>query len=258
MEERLFYVEALSSSDEAVELIGDELRHLKKVVRLKPGNTLKLFNGKGLMAEAEVESIGSSIATLRVKTFYESEVGESALGISLLQGLLKGDKNELIVQKATELGVEAVVFFNAEHSVAKVSGAQAEAKLKRLKRVALEAAKQCGRSILPVIDFKVGLEAAALACGEASCKILFSEVEEERGLKGFFMRESAGAAANTSRAALIVGPEGGFSDGETALAVEAGFTPVRIGPRRLRAETAAIVALSLIQYEAGDLGSEKK
>ncbi len=256
MEERLFYVEALSSSDEAVELSGDELRHLKKVVRLKPGNTLKLFNGKGLMAEAEVESIGPSIALLRVKAFYESEVGESSLGISLLQGLLKGDKNELIVQKATELGVGRVVFFNAEHSVAKASGVQVEAKLKRLKRVALEAAKQCGRSVLPVIDLKDDLEAAVLACGEVSCKILFSEVEEERGLKDF-MRESGGAppAANRSAVALIVGPEGGFSCEETAfLAVKAGFTPVRIGPRRLRAETAAITALSLVQYEVGDLG----
>ena len=250
MEERLFYIEELSSTDDAVEIYGDEFRHLTKVVRLRPGSRIKLFNGRGLMAEAEVESIGASTASVNIKSFYESEAGESVLGITLLQGLLKGDKNELIVQKATELGVKSVIFFNAGHSVVKVSGAQGEAKLKRLKRVALEAAKQCGRSILPVIEIKADLSAAIFDCEEGAIKILFSEVEEERGLKGFFEL----ANSSVGKATLLVGPEGGFSDEEVERAVEAGFTPVKIGPRRLRAETAAITAVSLVQYEAGDLG----
>ena len=251
MEERLFFVETLSRGDETVELSGDEFRHLKKAVRLKPGDALKLFNGQGLMAEAEVETIGASTAVARVRRFYESQVGESALGLTLIQGLLKGDKNELIVQKATELGAKGIIFFEAVHSVAKATHGESAAKPKRLRRVALEAAKQCGRSVLPVITIKDDLDAALLSCGEASIKILFSEVEEERALKGFMRTK---ASVGDGDALLLVGPEGGFSDEETARAVGAGFSSVRIGPRRLRAETAAIVAMSLIQYEAGDLG----
>ncbi len=253
---RRFFLPDVDEKTERAEVTGDEFKHLKRVLRLRAGDRIAVFNGRGVELSGHLETVGLKQAVVAFDRVTRL-AGESPLRITLLQGLVKSEKPELIIQKSVELGLDAVVFFTAERSVAgrggrgkKASDGPTAKKLERLERVAIEAAKQCGRSELPEIFIARDINGAiALAPPEDSIRLIFLETDEAMPLTTLLA-----AGAKSGGVTVLVGPEGGFTPGEAATALEAGFAPAGLGPRILRAETAAIAAVSIVQYQLGDLG----
>jgi 16S rRNA (uracil1498-N3)-methyltransferase len=252
-----FFVEEISAESEFADIKGDELRHLRGVLRLTKGAEVSLFNGKGLELTGVVESFGRGSARVRVEGEKVS-ASESPLAITLLQGLVKGDKPEFVVQKATELGVKEVIFYTTLRTVPVIDGERVGKKLARLKRVSVEAAKQCGRSHLPGIDITDFKRAVRDRPGRLKLLLEKGSVINRMVLEHAPLNEALRSTAVEGHrpgggVVLLVGPEGGLSEKEVAGAVKQGFRPVSLGPRTLRAETAAVAALSIIQYELGDM-----
>lgn len=243
---RRFFLEDINESAKEAEITGEEFVHLKKVLRLGPGDSAAIFNGRGLELFGRIESIGQRSAVVSIEGRSEKAV-ESALDLVLLQGLLKGDRPEFIVQKATELGLTGICFYTTARTVPRVDGEGAEKKLLRWKKAAIEAAKQCGRATLPRVTLAPGLKEAVQG-SKAELKLLLWEKDGAASLGERLEGRSPHSAA------LLVGPEGGLSDDEARMAQEAGFLRAGMGPRILRAETAAVAAAAIVQYAFGGLG----
>jgi 16S rRNA (uracil1498-N3)-methyltransferase len=182
-----------------------------------------------------------------------SEVVESPVEITLAQALAKGDKFDFIVQKATELGVGRIVPLVTRYVDARLDDQQTEKRIERWRRISLEAVKQCGRrklvEITPPRTLREFLGSGGLASPAHQTLLLFSE----RG--GVTITDALVDRSNPHAVVAMVGPEGGWSDDDLALLSEAGSKAVTLGPRVLRTETAAIVALALIQHAIGDLST---
>lgn len=245
---RRFLVEGITTSDSEVEITGDEFRHLKKVLRLGPGSPAAVFDGRGLELAGVLTRVGADSATLAVESAVEGR-GESPLELTLVLGLVKGGKPEFVIQKATELGVTGLVFYGAERSVPDLAGAKLARRLERWTRVAASAAKQCSRTRVPEVAFHPDIKSAVSVLPDVGIRVVLSG--EGGSLLDIKLKDPAGAA-------LLVGPEGGFTEEELGFARSRGFMPVRLGPRTLRAETASVAGAALVQHLAGDLGGGKK
>lgn len=241
---RRFFVEDITKEARSAAISGEEFSHLKKVLRLAEGAKVELFNGAGLALAGTIESIGKESAKIKIEGRSEGNM-ESPTRVVLLQGLLKGEKPELVIQKATELGAAGVVFYSTARTVPVIAAYKTEAKLLRWKKVAVEAAKQCGRTVLPLLGSVTFREAVE---GRGGLKIMLWEGRGAGSVKEALKRPEA-----KDGVAILVGPEGGFSDEEVVEAQKNGFIPVGLGPRILRAETAAIGIVSVVQYELGDM-----
>lgn len=211
--------------------------------------------GKVQLAEAQLHGANGAVVELSLVEMLE-EWTESPIELVLAQCLPKGDKLELITQKATELGVNRIVPLVSENCVVKYDAKKSKARQERWQKIANEAGKQCGRTILPVVEPIQGLkqwltEMANEAQNSENkiCLCMCYENEEQQGIKEFLQ-----AHRSEESFIFIVGPEGGFSLAEAHLAQELGIASVSLGTRILRAETAAIAAAAIIQYENGDLG----
>ena len=248
---RRFFIENIEEGSKEVRIDGPEFAHLKKVLRLGEGDSLSVFDGRGLELHGRVVSIGRSGALVSIDGRVEGGA-ESPAKVVLLAGLLKGTKPGLVVQKATELGVSSLCFFGGGRAVPGLRGDRVAGRIERWRRVAIEAAKQCGRSVVPGVEYAAGLEGAIGALGvlDGWCK-LRGDAGEGGGSVALPIKEVLSRAAKERPVALLVGPEGGFTAPELDLADRAGFTPVGLGPRTLRAETAAIAIISIVQYELG-------
>jgi 16S rRNA (uracil1498-N3)-methyltransferase len=219
------------------ELTPEARHYLRDVLRLEPGAELELFDGAGGAWPARLEA-GFEWLALGAR-----REDRAALPLWLLVALARGEKVDLVVQKATELGATAVVPFAAERSVVRLEPERAEARAQRWRRIAEEAARQCGRADVPAVSPPMPL-AAALAA-------LPPEVER------FVFHPGGGplpAVLSRPGVAAVVGPEGGLTEDEVAACEAAGWRRASLGPRVLRAETAAIVAVALLQARFGDLG----
>ena len=263
---RRFFVEDISPQDAFVIIKGAEFVHLKKVLRLKQGAEIAVFNGAGLELSGTIEALEKGFARVRVGRRVDGK-NESPVEITVIQGLVKGHKPELIIQKATELGVQAVLFYGGERSVPQINRTK-NGRLIRWRKVAIEAAKQCGRAKVPAVSAVEGLQAAMeslflekgagllSASGQADnatgsggfIKLIFWEGADKKGVK-----ELLKGAHGCKQVAALVGPEGGFTEAEIKEAVDRGFILAGLGPRILRSETAGIAAVAIIQYELGDV-----
>lgn len=243
---RRFFVEEMDKGSTRSRIAGAEFTHLKKVLRLSVGADVVLFNGRGLVMRAVIEQMGKDMAGVRIAGPIE-ETNESPVEITLLQAFVKVDKPEFIIQKATELGATAISFYSTERSVPLAPNKTREA---RWRKVAIGAAKQCRRSVLPDISVG-GTLADVLSDWEFRGGLKLALWEGVSGAGN--IKEALRSAPGTSAVVVLVGPEGGFSKDEMDAAGRAGFISVGLGPRILRAETAAISALTLLQYELGDL-----
>ena len=244
---RRFFVDRLAGNEKIVLITGKELHHLKDVLRLKKGDRIVVFDGGGREFLGSIESVGKGEACITIEKKIEVS-RESPFEIILGQGIVKAEKMDLIIQKATELGVSRIIPFTTSRTVAKLTGQQVTKKNQRWQNIALEAAKQCGRSIIPKVG-ELKTFGEVLKGWDKYTKIIPWEGEKENNLKAMLRPDkSSGCIA-------LIGPEGGFSDSEVVEAQQAGFSPVTLGPRILRTETAAMSIVAIIQYELGDMGS---
>ena len=251
MTRRRFYATPNSFSVEldSVNLTSDEARHLRDVLRLKPGDEVYVFDGAGREFHCRVEDSRRDSAKLKVISKVDPARPESSLDLTLALALLKGEKFDLVVQKATELGITRVVPVITRHADIRLRDeTDAVKRVARWQRIALEAAKQSGRAVVPEVNNPVAFETLIRPAANEMCRIIFSERAGQ---------SLAGAAkaipARVSKVTALVGSEGGWADEELAAARDAGWAVVTLGGRTLRAETAAITVVALIQHLYGDL-----
>lgn len=242
-------------SSEQITITGDQAKHLSVVLRVKPGDPVTIFDGQGYKYDCKVLKCKKKevIAELISKTAYSVE---SPVSVTLVQGIAKGEKMDLIIQKSTELGVSRIVPVITERTQVR----QTE-KTERWKKIALSASQQSGRDKIPEIDEPANFEEFLYQQTrsphpdlihekpESQLGIIFSEHKQERNLK-----KVLASFNNAKQLTLLIGPEGGFSKDEISIAVDKGFIEASLGPRILRTETAPLAALSIIQYELGDIG----
>lgn len=229
-------------------ITGENARYLSLVLRAKPGESVTILDGHGVKHICKILSVHKNGVSVE-KTKEEYYSSESPISITLIQGLPKGDKMDLIIQKSTELGVNKIVPLFTERSQIRSTD-----KVTRWRKIALFASQQSGREIVPEImepmDFnKLSDTQSSTFEYLGALKLLFSESCEEKNLK-----QVLNNCHKINNILLLVGPEGGFSKHEISLAVAKGFTEVSLGPRILRTETSPITAISIIQYVLGDIG----
>src|SRR5688572_5215119 len=236
---------AFNSHRESVTLALDEARYLREVLRLKVGDEVYVFNGEGKEFRCRIEESRRDTATLEVITEVAPARPESPLQLTLAVALLKGEKFDLVVQKATELGVTRIVPVVTKLADIRLRDtSDATKRLSRWQRIALEAAKQSGRAVVPDVLDPVGFE--SLVSGTGSDRpIMFSE-RDGQPLAEALVELSSSLTA-------LVGSEGGWTDQEITMARENGWRIVTLGGRTLRAETAAITVAALLQHLLGDL-----
>ncbi len=236
-----FLIAAAATVGEVVRLAGEEARHAR-VRRLACGEAVALFDGAGHACEGAVETVARDAIAVRVTRVLPPRQGESALSLTLAIGLLKADKLDWVIEKATELGAMRIQPFASAFTLAQPSAARQM----RWRQVALSAAKQCGRSVVP--EVAVPLDFAALLAQPAAARLLFAEHGETVSVSALRLFAPASAL-------LVVGAEGGFTAAEIDAARDAGFHAISLGPRVLRAETAAVAATTLCQARWGDLAA---
>ncbi len=247
MSRRRFFAPRNAFSRTNVTLATDEAKYLREVLRLRVGEQVHVFNGEGQEFQCEIEESRRDSARLRVIEEVSAACPESALQIILCVALLKGEKFDLVVQKATELGVQRIVPVTTKFADIRLRDASDSVKrVARWQRIALEAAKQSGRAVVPQVDAAVSFE-DLIANESSDVRIMFAERDGEP------LAEATAAPATPKSVTTLVGSEGGWSDGEIAAAREAGWSIVTLGGRTLRAETAAIAVVTLIQHLWGDL-----
>lgn len=236
---RRFYAPRENFQDKNILLNLEETRHLRDVLRLREGEEIRIFDGEGSEFLGEIEKIGKRETAVKVLREISPPAPASTLDLTLAVAVLKGEKFDLVVQKAVELGVTKFVPVQTTRTDVKLK--DGEKKSERWRRIALEAAKQTGRAKLmkiePPTDFKYFIETAEGA------KILFAETSGN----GFSTIEQ------TKKITAVIGSEGGWENSEIEAARRRGFQIVTLGGRILRAETAAIVFASLLQHRFGDL-----
>lgn len=236
-----FFVEKI---EEQTVLCGEEFEHAKNVLRLGVGDEVILLDNSGVEYTAVIAETSKKQMLLNV---IGKAVGdkEAAVDVALLFGYLKNaDKNEFIVQKAVELGVKKIVAFSSEFSSAYMNAN----KLERLNKVSKEAAKQCMRSVAPVVEYADTLDAALRSVDGYTNKLFACE---------FATESKANLACLEGSTAMVIGSEGGFSRAEEELAAAMGFASITLGKRILRAETAAVALTSVVMFSLGELGENK-
>jgi len=250
---RRFYAppEAFAHDGARVVLSSEESRHLRDVLRLRAGDEAFVFDGEGREFACVVSGEGGrGRAALEVRGRVEPQRPESPLDLTLAVALLKGEKFDLVVQKATELGAWRVAPVLTKRADVRLrDGREAERRVVRWRRLALEAAKQSGRARVPVVAGPVAFDSlAAVAPRADELRALFAE-RGGVGLDSLPVDVESGPAFVTA----LVGPEGGWDDEELELARGRGWAIITLGGRTLRAETAAVVVTALLQHLYGDL-----
>jgi len=244
---RLFVAPERLQPPEPVRLVGAEHHYLTRVLRLRVGDAVVLLDGRGRQCPAQIARVDGEQVELHCQVATTAAV--SGPRLTLLCGLLKGDKQDFVIQKATELGAHAVVPVLCQRSVPQLAQERAERRHERWTRIAVHAAQQCRRAEIPRIAGPTPF-AQALGGTEAATETTLSLLLYE-GLAAplhTLLPPDRGLAALPQSVRLLIGPEGGFTDAEVAAAVAAGFVPCSLGPLVLRAETAVVAALAVLQY----------
>lgn len=241
-----FFVSAEQISGSTAVITGSDASHITRVLRKEPGDILTLCDGAGRDFECRITRAGLEKIELEILSCHNC-ANEPDIKISLFVALSKGDKTEYVIQKCVELGVFEIYTFTSSRCVIRLTEKDIARKTVRWRRIAYEAAKQCGRGIIPEVHETVSFKdmtGKALSCENA---LFFYEGETERTLK---------QALDTRRGdsiAVVIGPEGGFSLDEAGYAKEYGLIPVTLGKRILRCETAPVCAISAIMFHTDNL-----
>jgi 16S rRNA (uracil1498-N3)-methyltransferase len=261
MSRRRFYAppESFAADGARVTLSAEETRHLRDVLRLREGEEVYVFDGRG---DEFLCAVGAGHAreraTLEVRARVEPQRPESPLALTLAAALLKGEKFDLLVQKATELGVSRLApVLTRRADVRLRDEREAARRVERWRRLALEASKQSGRARVPAVEEPVAFDSlVAREAGPEEMRVLFAErggtsLSEAWGVAG--AGDATAVAQTPAAVTALVGPEGGWADEEIDDARRQGWRVVTLGGRTLRAETAAIAVVTLLQHLYGDL-----
>ncbi|HYY24994.1 MAG TPA: 16S rRNA (uracil(1498)-N(3))-methyltransferase [Candidatus Udaeobacter sp.] len=228
-------------------VLSEELGHLRRVLRLGPGDHVTIFDDTGWEHEAVIRSLSADCGNLEILRSYEAN-RESSLNLILALGLTKGEKMDFVVEKATELGVQTLVPIFTQYTVPKFDEKKIARRTERWRKIALSASKQSGRTRIPEINTPCEFRQLINRPWAETLKLFFWEAEARQTLRQ--LRATAGVARSIL---VVIGPEGGFTNDEAGMAQEHGFYTLQLGRRVLRAETAAVVAIALVQFLWGDL-----
>ena len=239
------HVELPLSAGIEIELPENAANHLARVLRLEVGDTSVLFNGDGHDYPARLIEVGKRMVRVEVGTGIVIN-NESALRLLLLQGVARGEKMDLILQKATELGVASLHPLYSQRSEVRLDGARADKRLAHWRGVVVSACEQSGRARVPDVAMPLPLAQALAQLPDGGLRLILSPDADASLLRL--------ALDPTQSVFLAVGPEGGWSPQDLEQLVAAGFTGVRLGPRVLRTETAGLAAIAALQVLHGDLG----
>lgn len=247
-----FFAAEEAFTDRDVAITGADLNHLR-VLRLNPGDLIVVCNGDGIDYICRLATISAHEARAEILESYHSKA-EPSLAVTLYQGLPKADKMDWIVQKCTEVGVSRFVPVSTARAVVELSGAKAAKRAERWRRIAEAAAKQSGRGRIPKVESVMSWtealdhadQSAKLAGPGRYFAVIPYELEKTSTAKAVFRSLRK---IGITQAAVFVGPEGGFTEGEIQTAVERGIRPISLGPRILRTETAGLLACGCLLYE---------
>lgn len=247
-----FFVEPDQIIGSAAVISGSDAHHINDVLRLCPGKRIIICDGDGYEYTGEIIKAGKDEVAARIVLVMKSR-SEPPVRVILAQGMpKKAETLEMVIQKATELGVCRLVPLISERTVVRPKEEKLEKRWTRWNRIALEAAKQSRRAKVPVVDFPCTLKEFLDSVSRDTLCLIPYEMEKSVGIREALEWE---ASKGFNRpVVIIIGPEGGFSPGEVDEARRAGAVPVSMGPRILRTETAGITALGIVLYELGDLG----
>lgn len=250
---RRFFVEKIKMKDDLCVISGSEAKHISRVLRMAKGDHFILIDAKSDRFEAVIESVERQQILVELKQALPPP-SPSHIEICLCQALIKSRSMDYIFEKTSELGVKEILPFYSERTVVRLNKARSESRIKHWHEIAKSAMKQADRikpaDISPPVPFKNLLDKWH---GVDALKIILWEKEESRDLKDLLK-----SSQPCGQFVGIVGPEGGFSEKEAAIAKKAGFIPVSLGRRILRAETAAITLVAIAQYEWGDLSQNQQ
>lgn len=244
-----FFISSENIHNDVITITGNDVNHIKNVLRFKSGDRLEICDGSSNDYIVVIDSVEKD----KINTKILDRIGntnESDIEVTLFQGLPKSDKMDSIIQKNVELGIRAIYPVITDRTVVKPDqGAAAAKKLERWQRIAMEAAKQCRRGIIPRVENTLSfIEALEMSKRVSSTRIIPCLKEKNNKLRCLLTDKSIKSVS------VFIGPEGGFSDEEVNMAEMNGIIPVTLGPRVLRTETAGFVVLSIIMHELGDLG----
>jgi 16S rRNA (uracil1498-N3)-methyltransferase len=237
------YVDTPVSAGKRVVVEGSAANHITRVLRLRSGDALTVFDGSGNEFGARIEEFRKEAVVVSVAEPRALD-RESPLSLTLAQGISRGERMDWIIQKATELGASRIVPVFTKRSVVRLDEKQAERKLQHWRAIAVAACEQCGRNRIPELATPVDFFNVLPEDTSGATRILLSPTGDLR------IDDLKSVAAGIT---VLIGPEGGLEDSEQEAALAAGFKAVRLGPRVLRTETAAIAALTIIQRYFGDL-----
>jgi 16S rRNA (uracil1498-N3)-methyltransferase len=223
-----------------IELAEPQSHYLSKVLRMDTGRELILFNGLGGEYQASISAIHKKFIEVTLGEF-SPENKQSPLELELAIGVSRGDRMDWVLQKATELGVTKITPLLTERTEVKLKGERADKKMEHWQQIIISACEQCQRNLVPVLTEPCNFADWVTQC-DAKLKFVLHH-RDNQGLP---------AQQQTNQVALLIGPEGGLTDEEIALAQTQHFTALTLGPRVLRTETAPIAAISLVQYLWGD------
>jgi 16S rRNA (uracil1498-N3)-methyltransferase len=238
---RIYHPDILTV-DQEIELVGDAANHLSNVLRLKNGHPVVLFNGDDNEYSAQLIEVGKRKVVALVEAKLSISV-ESPLSIHLGQGISRGDRMELVIQKAVELGVTEITPIITDRCTVKLNAQRWEKKHQQWQKIAVAACEQCGRNTLPLLHPPMQLAEWTRQSTQQLRLTLHPKAEIS------FRHISVSAQG----VRLLIGPEGGFTDAEVYATEEGGFTTIQLGPRVLRTETAALASISALQAIYGDL-----
>ncbi len=229
---------------------GGDLRYIRQTLRLKPGDEIYVLDGNNGCFPGMIKQVHPEVAMVEI-TGPGDNPGVQ-LDITLAQALVKGSQMDFLVAKAAELGATMIIPFRSARTIPLLEGDKARAKVERWQKIARQASRQVGRASFPRIEELTHFSQMLTQLPVCALKLIFWEEERQRGIRELLLAPSR---PETSRVAIVIGPEGGFTRQEVAEAVNQGFISVSLGRQVFKVDTALMVIMAIIQYETGFLGS---
>lgn len=243
-----FFVKSVIEENQKIIDIDDkdDVRHISRALRVQLGEALEICDASGREFIVKVKSLVDALVSCEIVELSDTN-RESNIHLDLYQGLAKGSKMDVIIQKSVELGVNTIIPMMTKRSIVKLDRKSETKKIERWQKISDEAAKQSKRSVLPEVSCVMDIKDVVLR-DDYDLMVIAYELESTKKLKEVLLNGSY------KKIAVLIGPEGGFEESEVEVAVLNGVIPISLGKRILRTETAGITCISIMQYELGDIG----